>query len=274
MTVLHAFFLGVVQGLTEFIPVSSTGHLLLAEDRFGIHFDPVDLQGLNIMLHAGTLLALLILYFGVWKKILLSPFTKDQKTFKLLIALIVSTIPAAVIGFLYEEEIAALFRGSTALALCFLINAIVLVFAECCSPERKASRWNILRFFHRNKTADLTIFSALLIGIAQVGALVAAISRSGLTISAGQLLGLSRREALDFSFLMLTPVLAGATVLTLLQVHSGEIFLPALPITLTGVVTSFVFSALAIIFLRQFVARHSLAWFAPYLIGLAVLILL
>jgi len=274
MTVLHAFFLGAVQGLTEFIPVSSTGHLLIVEDLFGIQFNPADLQGLNIMLHAGTLVALLLLYFETWKKILLSPFTGDRKTFQLLIAIIVATIPAAIMGFLFEEQIAELFQGSTALAICFLLNAIVLLFAESCSPDRKDSHWNILRFLHTKDRVNLNILSAFLIGVAQMGALIAAISRSGLTISAGQLLGLSRREALDFSFLILTPVLAGATLLTLFQVQSSEVLLPTLPIILTGVVTSFAFSALAIIFLRQFVARYSLAWFAPYLIGVAFFILL
>ncbi len=274
MSVLEAFFLGVVQGLTEFLPISSTGHLILVEHVLGIRFNPIDLQGLNVMLHAGTLVALLALYFENWKNIALAPFRKDSKNQKLLVALIIATIPGAVIGVLFEEQFATLFTDPVSLAVCFLINAFVLLLAESSRPEHPGYWWNPLRFLRRKQASDLTLISAFFIGVAQACALPAAISRSGLTISAGQLFGLDRRTALDFSFLMLTPIVAGATLLTGLRVWSGDILLPDPSVTLTGISTSFVFSAFAILFLRQFVARYSLTWFVPYLIGVSVLILL
>lgn len=274
MTIFQSVLLGVVQGITEFLPVSSSGHLVVTERLLGIHFEPSDLQGLNVMLHAGTLIALLIMYFSIWKSILLSPLTKNRQHRKLFVALIIATIPAGVVGVLFEDQFATMFMSSTAIAVSFFLNALILIFAESYATTTKRTSWNPLTWFRGTRKKDLTLLSAFFIGVAQVAALPAAISRSGITISAGQLTGLSRKEALDFSFLMLTPVVAGATLLTLVKVWHGQIQLPHLPVTIMGVVTSCIFSVLAIMFLRQFVSRHSLAWFAPYLIGLSFFIYL
>ncbi|PIR54535.1 hypothetical protein COU75_00295 [Candidatus Peregrinibacteria bacterium CG10_big_fil_rev_8_21_14_0_10_42_8] len=270
MTLLHAFTLGILQGLTEFLPISSSGHLVLAEQLLGIHIDPQNMQGLNIMLHAGTLLALVIIYFQTWTRLLLSPFTKDKPNKNMLLLLILATIPAGVAGVLFEDAVAVYFQSLLSIGLAFLMTGLVLLLGECCTEKNKTILQKILH--PRTPAAKhLTVRSTITIGCAQALALVPGLSRSGLTISTGRMIGLDRKQALDFSFLMVVPVIGGATVLTLIDVLHGAITLPSLQITSAAVSASFASSVLSILFLRRYIVHRGLAVFAPYLIALSVL---
>lgn len=247
MSIVHALVLGVLQGLTEFLPVSSSGHLVLAEKLLNLHIDPRDMQAMNVLLHAGTLLALLLIYARTWITLLMSERRK-------LVLLVIATIPGACIGLLFEDAIAQYVQSLFYVGIAFAVTGIVLILGEVVQEPKK-----------------LTTRSAFVVGCAQALALVPGLSRSGLTISAGRLMGLDRSAALDFSFLMAVPIIAGATAITLIDVVAGTIVLPTLSITLTAVAMSFLASVFAIVFLRAFIVHRSLAWFSPYLFLLCAL---
>lgn len=270
MTLLQAITLGVLQGLTEFLPVSSSGHLVLGEHLLNVHIEQGNMQVLNILLHAGTLLALLLAYAPVWRDLLLAPWKKDEQSIRRLALLILATFPAAVIGVLFEQVIAGYFQSLLSVGVAFACTGLVLILGECCPNHRDTL---LSRLLHPMKQGPhiLTTRSALLVGVAQAFALVPGLSRSGLTISTGRLMGLNRKDALDFSFLMATPIIAGASVMSLKDLLSGSVTLPSVTIVTLAVAVSFATSLLAIIFLRSFVVRRSLAWFAPYLFVVAAL---
>lgn len=275
MTPLVSLVLGIIQGLTEFLPISSSGHLVLAEKFFDVPLTGNEMQGLNVMLHAGTLVALLFCYAGTWWKMLKSPFVRDHEQMHLLLLIIVATIPGAVVGLLGEDLIASLFQGKTAVVSMMIATAIILILGEHCHPhiqKRTLLQWLLLR--KPKKGVPVTTSSALAIGFAQAVALIPGLSRSGLTISAGRAAGLTRKDALDFSFLMAVPIIAGASLVTFVNVVDGSVILPAMRLTTTGVLASFGMSVLAILFLRRFVLRYSLSWFAIYLFLVAGLVML
>ena len=212
MTFFQALILGIVQGLTEFLPVSSSGHLALLEGYWNIPLNAKSLQDFDVILHAGTLLALLLIYFHTWKNLLGSFANSGHKYRPLLIALIIATIPAVIAGVLVQDLIADVFRGPNTIGFFFIVTGIVLIIGE--------------RFSIKQEAIQLPRQRALFIGCAQAFALIPGISRSGITISAGRAAGLSRKEALDFSFLRAVPVIAGATALTFMDtVNSGVLSL-------------------------------------------------
>lgn len=270
MTLLHALALGILQGVTEFLPVSSSGHLVLAEQLLDIHIDAKSMQGLNIMLHAGTLLALLFIYFQTWVQLLLAPLRKDTSKTNMLALLVLATIPAGIAGVLFEDIVAAHFQSLLSIGLAFLVTGLVLLLGECCTDGSKTLLEKLLHP-RTPKATSLTARSALAIGCAQALALVPGLSRSGLTISTGRMMGLNRKEALDFSFLMVVPVIGGATLLTLKDVLDGVVALPTMQLTSVAVSASFASSVLSILFLRHYVVRRGLGIFAPYLIVVSVL---
>ena len=270
MNLLQAVTLGALQGITEFLPISSSGHLVLAEQWLSLGIDPNDMQGLNVMLHAGTLLALVMAYTPVWWRLLKSPLTGDGDSRRQLNLLVIATIPGAAAGLLLEEFIAAHFQSMLSVGIAFSATGIILIVSERFAMQPPSTVQKVLHPF-RTKADKATARGALLIGVAQACALIPGLSRSGLTVSVGRVLNLSRKDALDFSFLMAVPIIAGATVLSLKDILVGELLLPGLQVTAMAVALSFVSSMVAIMFLRTFVVKHSFAWFAPYLFALSFL---
>lgn len=264
MTILHAFTLGLLQGLTEFLPVSSSGHLVLAEHFLRIQISPENMQGLNIMLHAGTLLALLVVYRKTWWKMIRYPDST-------VVLLVIATIPAGVVGILYEDMVAQYFHSLLSVGLAFFVTGLILLLGECCTTHQSFLHKVLHPRTHSMK--KFTVRSALAVGCAQALALVPGLSRSGLTISAGRMLGMERKQALDFSFLMVVPVIGGATLLTLKDVIGGAIILPEISILMTAMIMSFASSIFAILFLRTHIVRRGLTWFAPYLFALSLVII-
>ncbi|MDD5026006.1 MAG: undecaprenyl-diphosphate phosphatase [Candidatus Peribacteraceae bacterium] len=260
MTITHAFFLGILQGLSELLPVSSSGHLALAEKWFGFQANALSQQGFDVVLHAGTLVALLGCYFPQWARLTKSIFVADADGRRLLASLVIATVPAVIAGLLLQKFLAEHMRDPRLIAFSFLATAGILTVAEL--------------FGQRRIEQPLSYRRALWIGLAQSCALIPGLSRSGLTISAGRASGLKRSEALDFSFLMAAPIIGGAFVLTLFDMAVGRVVLPTFSIVLSGFVASAVASMCAIVGLREFVRTHSLAWFALYLIPSATIILM
>lgn len=266
MTAIQALLLGILQGLTEFLPISSDGHLTILEMLLETPLSGRDFVGFMVVLHAGSLIALLACYHATWTRLVQSLLPGgDQSDRRLMGILMVATIPGVLAGLFFEDILATMFRGPLWLGGFFLVTALLLIIGERRAPA------------HREETNDLsklTIIQALGIGLAQACALLPSLSRSGATVSIGRLAGLSRRAALDFSFLMAAPILAGAVLLVSMQVAKGDVMLPALPMTALGFFASLVTSVVCVTGLRRLVGSTPLSIFNWYLVplGLACLV--
>jgi undecaprenyl-diphosphatase len=253
--VLIAALLGIVQGLTEFLPVSSHAHLVIGQRvlgadpaRFGLPFD--------VAVHLGTLLAVLAYFFWTWIDLLRGLFAGRWRL-PLLLAL--GTVPAVIAGLALEDAEPAL-RQIPVIVVTLVIGSLIFLIVERLASGQR-------------EITGLRALDAVIIGVAQAIALFPGISRSGITISAGLSIGLTRAEATRFSFLLSTPVIAGAIAKTLLDEGSaGLLAEPA--IVVVGVVTSFVSGIAAVAFLMSFMRAHSLAWFVPYRLALAAVLLI
>ena len=252
-----AAILGVIQGLTEFLPVSSTAHLILASDvlkldpeRFGLTFD--------VALHLGTALAVL-LYFGrTWIGLVADVFRGRWRTPALVV---LGTAPAAIAGVLFQSAVERELRAPMFIVAGLVIGSIIFVAAEAFARQRRT-------------IADLTVVDALFMGAAQAIALLPGISRSGITISAGLGRELRREEATRFSFLLATPVILGAGAKTLLDARKAAGLLAEPDVIAIGFVLSFLSGLAAVAFMVRFLRRHSLNWFVAYRLVLAGLIVL
>ncbi len=248
MTAVHALILGLVEGITEFLPISSTGHLILLSGL--LHLPETDfLKSFEIAIQLGAILAAVVFY---WKPLL----TKAD----LLIKVIVAFMPTAVIGLVLHDFVKRFLLGDAAVVLWSLfVGGIVLIVFE---------RWH----GDRGSIEDLrnvTLKQSLLIGLFQSIAIIPGISRSAATIIGGQLLGLKRRTIVDFSFMLAIPTMAAATGLDLLK--SGSAFTPNEFVLLTiGFAASFITALAAIKWLLGFVRDHSLQGFGVYRIIVAI----
>lgn len=208
MEILRALVLGAVQGVTEFLPVSSSGHLLVAGKLLrwpdeGLAFDAT--------LHLGTLLAVIVYFRKTWWSLL------RGRSRRLLLFLVLGTIPGALAGYFGEPNLATQFRSVRAVAIFFLVTAVVLWLADRFAARRGALASPSPT---GDCSQDLIMQRAFLIGVAQAFALIPGLSRSGMTIAAGVFLGLSRAHAVEFSFLLALPVTAAAGVAGLGQLVS------------------------------------------------------
>lgn len=251
MELWKALLLGIVQGLTEFLPVSSSGHVILAGKLIGAD------GGLffGVMLHAGTLIAVCFAYFSKITEMI----RRDRKRIGYLL---LATLPAAAVGWFFGDAIDAVFFGGEWLWLFFALTALLLLLAQC-----RMRRGRVLR------PIDAKI--SLIAGGAQALAVIPGLSRSGTTLSACILAGADREEAADFSFLMSIPIIAGAIVAELFKVFSGSPFMAEISwLSLAvGSVAAAVCGFLSIRFVQKFVKRGSLTCFAVYLILLSATVL-
>lgn len=264
MILLEAIILGIVQGFTEFLPISSSAHLIVLPWMFGWQGTLVDSLNFDVSLHAGTLVAILAFFWRDWLDLLGKFFSgmKDGswKTGegRLVWFIVLATIPAGILGVKYEHVVEESFRNPLLIAASLIVVSLVMWVAD--------------RFSARTAGIErMTLGHAVIIGCAQATALVPGVSRSGSTIIAGLFAGYTRESAARFSFLLSTPVIAGAAVLKLHKLHlaPGE----ALPFLL-GTAFSAVVGYLSIRFLMQYLNRHSLNLFVWYRLGLAAAILI
>lgn len=252
-----AIILGLVQGLTEFLPVSSTAHLILVSGALGL--DPAKFGlSFDVALHLGTALAVLLYFARTWIGLLMDLFARR---WQMPLLVIVGTLPAAIAGVLFESAVSTTLRSSLWIVLGLIVGSIIFVLAE-----RAAT--------HQRTMTDLRLPDALVMGAAQAIALLPGISRSGITISTGLFRGLRREEATRFSFLLATPVILGAGLKTLLDARKAEALFAQPDILIVGFVVSFLSGLAAVAFLIRFVRGHSLNWFVGYRLVLAALVLL
>lgn len=255
MTQLEAFVLGIFQGVTEFLPISSSGHLILAE-----HFGKIQGGGLafDVFLHLGTLLAVLVYFWRDWWRILSGSFSgKDPQARRLLLFLIVGTIPGALSGVLLENYVETVFRDPLRVAFMLALMSLPLLLAEWLAK-------------HRKSLEVLRLPEALFIGVAQALAVIPGTSRSGITMSAGLFVGLRRDEAARFSFLLSAPIIAGAGAFEMLKLFKQGVALTG--VYFTGFFGALVSGLLVIAWLLRFLKRHTFYPFVAYRLALAAVI--
>jgi len=265
-TSIQALVLGLVQGLTEFLPVSSSGHLILVPWFFGWKDPFVMSLAFSVMLHMGTLLALLVYFWRDWLTLIPAGLAsiRDRSLAgdpdrKMAWLIVVATIPAVLVGPLLNDAIESAVREPAPVAIMLCIGAAILWLAE---------RWGS----KVREMGSLTFVGAFGIGVAQVLALVPGISRSGVSIAAGLFQGLNREAAARFSFLMATPVVAGAGLFEALKVVRGSEVKPDLHLIVIGFVAAAISGLLAIRFMLAFLRRQSVNSFVVYRVLLAAVV--
>jgi undecaprenyl-diphosphatase len=269
---LQALVMGIVQGLTEFLPVSSSGHLILVPYLFGWHDPFLDSLAFSVILHIGTLVALLVYFWREWLTLIPAGLAtiRDRSLAgdpnrRLAWLLVVTIVPAAVLGALLNDFIESRVRQPGLVALLLVVGAAILWLAD--------------RSGRRDREMEALSFPAALgIGIAQAAALVPGVSRSGISISAGLFAGLTREAAARFSFLMAAPVIAGAGVFEARKLLAGEVGVrPELGPLAIGFVAAALSGLVAIWALLRYVRTSSLAVFVGYRIlaaGVVLVVLL
>jgi undecaprenyl-diphosphatase len=247
---LKALVLGVVEGLTEFLPVSSTGHLILAADL--LDFGGERASVFNLAIQTGAMLAVVWEYRARF-------FRVDVALYR---NLVVAFIPAAVLGLLFSSQIKTYLFHAVPVALAFIVGGFIILWVEKRSFQPRVE-----------STQAMTALDALKVGFAQCFALIPGTSRSGATIIGGMLFGLSRRAATEFSFFLAVPTLVAAGAYDLWK--NRALFSAAdLPLFAVGLVTSFVCAFVVIRWLIRYVATHDFRWFAWYRIAFGLVVLL
>lgn len=269
MEILKSIILGIVQGITEWLPISSTGHMLLVDELMKLQvFDDVlmNTSFVNmymVVIQFGSILAVCLLYFNK-----LNPFSsiksvsEKRETLNLWGKVIIGVIPAGIIGVLFDDYIDAYLHGPVVIAIMLIVYGVLFIIIESQQRHSKITSFE-----------KMTPFTAFLIGCFQVLALIPGTSRSGATILGAVLLGTSRTVAAEFSFFLAVPVMAGASLLKILKmdvVMSGL----AWAVLLTGMLVAFVVSVIAIKFLMGYIRKHDFKAFGVYRIVLGLLVLI
>lgn len=260
----QALLLGILQGLTEFLPISSSAHLILLPWFFQWNNPLLDSLPFDVALHAGTLLAILWYFWRDWLemvggffRILIKRKAGDFQE-RLILYIILATIPAGIAGFLLEKTIESTFRNPALITLPLIFVSFLMVYAE---RRNRLSR----------SLETITLKDAMVIGLAQAVALLPGVSRSGITITTGLFRGYRREAATRFSFLLSTPAIAGATVLQsrhLFSTGEGDWLLIAI-----GFISSAAVGYLAIAFLMRYLRGHTLNLFVGYRLILAATVI-
>ncbi|MBN1754596.1 undecaprenyl-diphosphate phosphatase [bacterium] len=261
VNIWEMIILAILQGLSEFLPISSSGHLVILESLLGIQKDNITLE---IALHFGTLLAILIVFWDDIRMILkkffrLKQFQEDQEV-RLFYYIILASVPAALVGILAKKPLEQLFGMPRLTALMLILTGLFLL---------------LTRVFNKTPRKELSFPMAFLIGIAQAVAIIPGISRSGMTVGTSRMLGLSPQRSVSFSFLLAIPAISGAAILEVLSIRQGTFKAINLPIYLTGVIVAMAVGIVALKLLIKFVQKEKLYVFGIYclFIGLFFLFL-
>lgn len=243
-----AFILGIVEGITEFLPISSTGHLILTSKLLSISQNEFT-KSFEIVIQSGAILSIIVLYF---RKIISNP--------KMILYIIIGFIPSGVFGLLFYKFIKQYLFSTFVVSLMLIIWGIIFILVE---------------FLLKGRYYKLQIDAktALLIGFFQCFALIPGTSRSGATIIGGMLLGLSRKDATEFSFLLSVPTIIIASAYDLIK-EKSIIFNSDIYVLLVGFITSFIFAYISVKWLINFVSKHSLVVFGIYRIIIGIIFLL
>ena len=256
----EALILGILQGLTEFIPVSSSGHLELGGAFFGLE-DPESFFTFNILVHGATFLSVIVVFFKDIRHLLASAFAlRWNADTRFLALLLISAVPVGIVGLLFEKHIEPLFQGRVALIGAMLLVTSLLLFLTRIAPSGDK---------------DITLKSAVIIGLAQVAAILPGVSRSGTTISTALYLGVARATAVRFSFLMALLPIFGANVMKIISLSNdteaaNTVGLASLVV---GTVAAFLAGLFACRWMLEIVQKGDISYFSAYcfLAGLAAI---
>ena len=247
MQIIDVLLLGILQGLTEFLPVSSSGHLVIGQYLLGI--SPQG-NALEILFHIGTLGSVIFVFFDDLKKIYVT--INEKSTQKLLIHLIIATIPAAIVGFLFKNSIAILFESIKSVGFALLFTGLILIISSRI----------------KNKNSNHSLYSSILVGFSQSIAIIPGISRSGMTITMLLFLGFSPKDSAKFSFLLSVPIITGAGILGLQNIQSNTMFSPE--IIITALFSSFFVGVFALKALLKILMLGKFYFFGIYCIFLSM----
>ena len=265
----HAVVYGIVQGITEFLPISSTAHLTLIPRFFGWAYGGI---GFDVALHVGTAAAVIVFFWRRWVQLFKAGFTQPKSPYgKLFWIIVVSTIPASIVGVLLNDKVAPLQDNPYIIGVCLIVMGVVL--------------WAVDRF-SASRVTDLTeinVKTGILVGLAQCLAIIPGVSRSGITITAGRALGVNRETAAEFTFLLSMPIILGdagyhflkyATEPATSDDHLALMAVGGVGAMIVGIIVSFLVGLAVIKFLLDFLKKRSLLVFAIYrfLFGALVLV--
>lgn len=250
MNIIDALILGILQGLTEFLPISSSGHLVLGQSLLNIDQPGNEFE---VLVHVGTLLSVVVVFFQDIKQLLVSLNTKKTQTF--ILFLFIGTIPAIAVGLGFKETINSLFENVFSVGIALIFTGIVLYGSS----------------FIQQQIKDYSFKTSILIGCAQALAIIPGISRSGMTISTALFLGLSSKEAARFSFLLAIPAITGAGLLTSLEIQ-GSSSLSGM-VVISGLISSFAVGIVALKWLLGWLEKGKFHYFGFYCMAIGLLTL-
>jgi undecaprenyl-diphosphatase len=260
MTVFQAIFLGLVQGLTEFLPVSSSGHLVFFQSLFGLEEPQL---AFDVMLHLGTLLAVVVYFRTDISQILLGTWAwlkgrrEGEEEAKLLLWIVVASVPTGLMGILFKDWFESLFSRPKTVGLMLLVTGLLLWLTRIVKKNEKTA-------------GKMGVIDALIIGIAQGVAIIPGISRSGATISSGLFRGLRRELAGKFSFLLSIPAIVGATLLEFREVDLSS----GIGVTFIGMAVSFFVGLFSLKLLMNIVKKGRLSHFSYYCWAIGIFMIL
>jgi len=264
MNIFQSIILGLIQGLTEFLPVSSSGHLVLGGKIFGLASDNIIFE---VFLHYATFMAVIVFFFREIVDLIRSPINvafkssrtdRDLANSRYMLFIIIGTIPAAVLGLLFKDKIEAAFGSPLLVGIMLLVTSLILFLTLFSKPTR----------------LKIKLPDCIVIGIAQAVAMLPGISRSGATISSGMYLGIDKKTAFNFSFLLSLPAIFGAFLLKLKEAVSLSLPLDQVLIYIAGMAAAFISGYLCLVILRKIVIAGKFAYFGIYtlIIGLLTII--
>jgi undecaprenyl-diphosphatase len=260
---IKAAIMGIVEGLTEFLPVSSTGHLILAGALLG--FDDEKAKVFDIAIQTGAIFAVILVY---WQKIrsTLVALPTDRQAQQFALNVLIAFVPAVVLGLLFGKAIKSHLFTPVVVATTFIIGGFIILWAE----KRQQTNASAVRV---NSVDEMTSMDALKVGLVQCLALVPGTSRSGATIIGGMLLGLSRKAAMDFSFFLAMPTLIGAGAYSLYK-ERAVLSVADIPMFSVGLLFSFISAWICVRWLLRYISSHSFVPFAYYRIVFGVVVLI
>ncbi|HEY3529117.1 MAG TPA: undecaprenyl-diphosphate phosphatase [Nocardioides sp.] len=264
MNYFDAIVLGIVEGLTEFLPVSSTGHLTIAEKILGLEVDDPAVTGFTAVIQMGAIMAVIVYFVRdianivrTWVLGLVKPEYRGHRDFRMGWYVIVGTIPVGIVGLAFKDVIKNDLRSLWVVAIALIAWSAVMWAAERSAAQTRSEK-------------QLNLTDALVVGVVQCVSLIPGVSRSGATISAGLFRGLDRVTATRLSFFLSIPALLAAGLFELKDALGGDIGVGE---TVAGTVVAFVVAYASIAWLLRFVAHHPITWFVPYRVGLGALLL-
>jgi undecaprenyl-diphosphatase len=260
---LKALIMGIVEGLTEFLPISSTGHLILAGSL--LNFTGEKIKVFEIAIQAGAMLAVCWEYRVKISSVIAGLFS-DAKAQRFVLNLVIAFLPAAVLGLLFSKKIKAVLFAPVPVALAFIIGGVIILWVE----RRQKANPVAARI---KSIDDMTPLDALKVGFAQAFALIPGTSRSGATIIGGMLFGLSRKAATEFSFFLAIPTLFAATIYSLYK-DRALLSMADIPLFGIGTVSAFVSAFFCVRWLLRYISTHDFTVFAWYRIVFGIVVII